>query len=592
MHDASGSTDGNEPEDSSQGNDLDPPDADDATTGSDSDGTTSTVLAEVLPGVVVVFGEVPEALKPGLVDFGLVSVADRRQVSTALTSIAGNSATVAGNIGDTLASAQGLYRVSAATQNLLNSGAVLAVKDGANLGSVWLDGHLVAQARFIPISAVSAAQAAAAIGPAVAMIGLQMQLSQITELVNTNIALTSQVLKTIRHEQWAELSALVSTVDRAFNQGREIGSVPASLWDTIAGSESALRKQVDLYRLNVGSHIRQIDQLDTQRRREYLDTNAEAILFDSHALISSLRAWTEYQTLHAGKARSDGAEDPDEARLVDIIARDARLEFDAALTETTRLVDLLTRELRIIALLPGGPSLPLTRKRRDSKAARLTSAQLLKAIDPLAAALHPVVPPLERPSVVAAPSSVEVEPFLEILRWFLEDGENLRALGFPYQLDAHDMVTTVGQRALQLAFGAITSLPNGGIDGWVEAIDKAAASSVVAVTDRRIITAKTNALRQRGEISQDIRIDRVRYVRAVAATEESERAAIDLTTRDQDFRWIFSGGIDNAEVLALAAVLAESMTIPDAERLQLLERGVAVTAGKDVPVDIEPAESI
>src|SRR5688500_19025818 len=66
--------------------------------------TASTVLAEVLPGVAVVFGEVPAGLKPDLIGFGLVSAADRTQISTVLASI-GNTATVAGNIATAFASA-------------------------------------------------------------------------------------------------------------------------------------------------------------------------------------------------------------------------------------------------------------------------------------------------------------------------------------------------------------------------------------------------------------------------------------------------------------------------------------------------------
>ena len=74
--------------------------------------------------------------------------------------------------------------------------------------------------------------------------------------------------------------------------------------------------------LNVRKHVRQIDEADARRRREYLQTNAEAIVFDAHALLSSVKAWTGYQALRAGKARAVGREDADEARLVDIIARD------------------------------------------------------------------------------------------------------------------------------------------------------------------------------------------------------------------------------------------------------------------------------
>src|SRR5664280_1860817 len=198
MQDPSDSMEIAEPEENGRSNTADSPVVDDPTPNSDIDSTTaSTILAEVLPGVAVVFGEVPAELKLDLIDFGLVSAADRKQISTVLASI-GNTATVAGNLGNAFASMQGLYRISDATQALLNAGGTLAIKDGANLGTVISSSGL-AQARFIPLAAVSAAGIAAAIGPALAMVALQMKMSEITGLVRTNIALTSQVLATIRH---------------------------------------------------------------------------------------------------------------------------------------------------------------------------------------------------------------------------------------------------------------------------------------------------------------------------------------------------------------------------------------------------------
>jgi hypothetical protein len=552
------------PEENGQSNTADSAIAD-PTPSSDIDSTTaSTVLAEILPGVAVVFGEVPAELKPDLIDFGLVSAADRMQFSTALSAI-GNTATVTGNLGNAFASVQGLYKISTATQALLNAGGTLAVKDGSNLGTVIFSGGL-AQARFIPVTAVSAAQTAAALGPALAMVALQMQLSEITGLVRTNIALTSQVLTAIRNEQWAELTGLVDTVDRAVDQAREVGSVPASLWDSIAGTEASLRKQLDLYRRNVRGHVGQIDLPGIRRRREYLDTNAETILFDANALLSSVKAWTGYQALRAGKARAAGREDADEARLVDVIARDTRMELDSALAETTTLIDSLTRELRIIAELPGRDTLPLPGKRRDAKAARQTSARLLKAIEPLADALHPPALPIEAPGVICGPKSLEPEPYLRILRWFLEDDETLRVLGFPDQLDA---------------LGPISAILGAAKEKLAAAMDKTVTKTLVAVTDRRIITAKTNSLLEQGEIRQDIPIDRVRYVRAATAQDRSARSVIDLITRDENIRWLFDAEIDSSQVDALAAVLAESMTIPDVERAELQRRRHAPTeAGK------------
>ncbi|MEU0420220.1 hypothetical protein ACFYOI_25275 [Streptomyces microflavus] len=496
MQDPSDSMETAEPEEKGLTETADSPGADDPEPDVDTDSTTaSTVLAEVLPGVAVVFGEVPAELKLDLIDFGLVSAADRKQLSAVLASV-GNAATLAGNLGTAFASVQGLYRITDATQALLKAGGTLAVKDGANLGTVFSSsGRIIAQARLIPVNAVSAARNAAAIGPALAMVALQMQLSEVTGLVRTNIALTSQVLATVRHGQWAELTALVATVDQVVDRAREIGSVPTSLWDTVTGSEASLRKQLDLYRMNVDSHVRQIQRVDSRGRREYLETNAEAIVFDAHALLSSLKAWTGYQALHAARARTAGAEDTGEALLVDAIARHTGKELESALAETTGLVDSLTRELRIIAELPGRDTLPLPGKRKDSTAARRTSAQLLEAIEPLADVLHPPALPLDAPGVVCAPESLDLGPYLRILRWFLEDGETLRVIGFPDQPDASNPVSAIFSGAKEMLAAAR---------------DKAAAKTLVAVTDRRIITAKTSAFLEQGEIRPDIPVDRVR----------------------------------------------------------------------------------
>ena len=58
--------------------------------------------------------------------------------------------------------------------------------------------------------------------------------------------------------------------------------------------------------------------------------------------------------------------------------------------------------------------------------------------------------------------------------------------------------------------------------------------------------------------------------------------AIDLITRDENIRWLFPASIDNGQVGALAAVLAESMSIPDVERDELRRRHLtAIDAGTD-----------
>ncbi|XVS65536.1 hypothetical protein ACQPYE_05600 [Actinosynnema sp. CA-299493] len=558
MQDPSDSTEIAEPQENGRSDATDSPVVDDPTSDSDIDSTT-TVLVEVLPGVAIVAGEVPPELKPDLIDFGVVPAADRKQISAVLASI-GNATTVAGNLGNAFAGAQGLYRIGGTAQALLNNGAALAVKDGGNLGAVMGPGGILHQARFYSVSAVSKARVAASIGPALAMVALQMMLSEVSGLVRTNLAVTNQLLTTIRKDQWAELTGLVTAIDRAVDQAREIESVPTSLWEDVAGSGALLQKQLDLYQGNVRDHVRQISQADARSHREYLQTNAQAIAFDVYALLSSLKAWTGYHALRAARARAAGRDDTAEAQYAEVIARDTRAGFDSALAETTSLVDALTLELRITAELRGPDAWPLPGKRKDVKGSREASARILEAIQPLADTLHPPTPPLKVPDVVCAPESLDPEPYLRILRWLFEDGETLRALGFSDQPDTFDPISAIVGGAKEMLTGAR---------------DKTPAKILVAVTDRRIITAKTTEFLEQAEIRQDVPIDQVRYIRTTTTQDKNSRLTIDLITRDENIRWLFHTDIDNTQVNALAAVLAESMTIPDAERDELQRRRYA-----------------
>ena len=146
--------------------------------------------------------------------------------------------------------------------------------------------------------------------------------------------------------------------------------------------------------------------------------------------------------------------------------------------------------------------------------------------------------------MVCAPRSLDLEPYLRILRWFLEDGETVRVVGFPDELDSS---------------GSLPAMLSGAKEKLAAARDKGPARTLVAVTDRRIIMTKANAFLEQGEIRQDIPIDQVRYVRATSSPDKGGRLAIDLITRDDNIRWPFHADIDSTQVDALAAVLAESM---------------------------------
>lgn len=495
----------------------------------------STILMEVADDVVVLFGEVPEGVE--LLDLGLIPEHDRTQLSRALGSI-GNAGTIAGNIAETATSAQGLFRLNEATFSLLRSGGELAAKDGAKLGAILKNGKVIAQARFIPVS-VTVATALAAIGPAVAMIALQMQLGEISSLIRTSIALTTQTLKAIRNEQWSELESLADSIDDASQKVREIGAITDTLWESIAPMGQSIRKQMELYRRNTTGHIQEIRKSGGHARRQYLESNAEAIVFDTYALLTSLKTHATYQALMATQARKRSETDDNEAKFFEEITRDTPPEIKKSLEKIGQLTESLVRELRIIAELPGRATMPLTKKGRDAKATKLTCAQLLEAIEPLADVLHPTVDTPAVPETVCTPDDLDPDPYLRVLRWFLEDGEQLHGIAFPYEASANNFSRKLLSKLVDAAWQA----------------GKAAFSTFVAVTDRRIITANPRKLLRHGELGATYQLDDVEDVHPRTTNTDHVCPTIGVTTKQSDIRWMFPARADQTSIDDLATMI-------------------------------------
>lgn len=510
----------------------------------------STTLVEVTSGVAVLFGEIPKGVE--LVDLALIPSFDRAQLATTLGSI-GNVGTIAGNVAEAISSAQGLYRVNDATLALLKSGGEMAAKDGAKLGAIFKNGEMVAQARFFPAS-MTAAAAIAAIGPAVAMVALQMQLGEVSKLARTNIALTTKTLRTIRNEQWSEQEGLAEAVDEALQEARELDTITDSVWEPIAPSGPTIRKQLKLYRSNVSAHVQELGTLDGRARREYLESNASAIVFDTHALLSSLKTYAGYQALRAALARTRSTEDEAEAQLFERITRNTPPEISEALEDIGQLTESLVRELRIIAELPGRATMPLTKRRRDAKASQLTCDQLLKAIEPLAELLQPAVDPPVAPGTVCAPDDLDLDPYLRVLRWFLEDGEQLRGVAFPFEAGTHSLTGMVPALLARRVDATWDALGTGRAAAVVEMV---ASSTFVAVTDRRIITAAPKMLLDRGELGMTYPLNEVRYVRPRANHSEQVRPTIGVTTERSDVQWMFPADANHARIDDLAAIIAQ-----------------------------------
>src|SRR5690625_7270757 len=100
-----------------------------------------------------------------------------------------------------------------------------------------------------------------------------------------------------------------------------------------------------------------------------------------------------------------------------------------------RLIDELVCQLRIIAALPGRANLPLTKKRKDPKSAQLTCTRLLELLAPLVKEMCSEIALPAVPNVSCVPEGLDLQPYLNILRWYMEADEKLVAGAFRFEAE-------------------------------------------------------------------------------------------------------------------------------------------------------------
>jgi hypothetical protein len=510
--------------------------------GGDLEKVTETALVEVLPGTALVFGQVPEGFD--LIPFALVPPEDQAAIGTAVAN-ATSVLNVGGQLALGLSKAQGLVRLAPETLKAMQAGAVPVHSGGYNLGVLAAqNGRFANQVRWLPATDVQAAAVLANIGPALAMMAIQAQLNEISGLVRENLALTESVLKTVRNEQWAELSGLEQAVMKAFGEARSVGYVTPLIWENVAGYEAAIGKQRDLFRRNVQAHASELaKRKDHKERRQYIEKNGEAIVTDLHSLILAHRSWFVYQALRAGRALLSAGQDPREAKLLQAIVDHARDEYDRVAEQMAAILDTLNRELWILAELPGKQTIPFTGARRSAREVAKMAEQLLNEVERLSDSVRPLPALLDRPRTVYVDEVERLDQDLRILRWHLDADERLDAL-----LTAREITTGSVLDALPKFRGL-------GSDGVL-----------IAATQRRVLVGDLSDFRGQGVVERSIPVDHIRYVRLRNGDGDGQ-AEIDLITKDDNLTWRFSKDSAAVEpVRSLAALLADCMEIPVTER--------------------------
>ena len=495
------------------------------------------VLAvEVDPGVVAIFAEfMPEDLE--IVQAALMPATASGALASTVSAAAAGGNVIAQAVA-ARATFQGLVKMAPESMQAMKTAAPL-VKDGWNLGVLTQGKGISHVVRFKSATGAQVVGSAAAVGPAIAMLGIQMQLAEVAALTRENLALTDEVLRTIRTERWAEVHGLHETMLRAIDEARAVGVVSAPIWQNVAGQEATLSKVRREFRDKTASHVAALEgKKDPKERRAYLRHHGEALLQDAQSLILAQNAWFTYQAIRAGHLHSLIDTDQSAGLLLEKVITDAREAHAQDLAMARRLLVELNRQAQMMSESSSRRSLTIG-KAAASKDVTQISQILLAQLERLGQAIQMEAPPIPVPTF-AAFEKEQPEDVPRVLRWQLERGERLLAL--------------------------TEAKADGWLTGWPLG-DKC----FVAVTDRRVLVGDRDDLVSKGEVATQLPLDSIRYVRFAASDADSGkgRARLDILTSGSDVRLTFGRWANEephrAQVELIAQLLKSEMRLPSDE---------------------------
>ena len=488
----------------------------------------------------------------------------------------------------------GLYKLDAATKAHLAAGnALTKAADGRLIGSVRnASGQITRQARLIPVSAPQIAGAIAAIGPAVAMVAVQMQLNNISKQVSAVQQTALQTLQVLTDSRNADYLGDCQTIDEIYRASSSHGYVSETDWSIVSGLVSRIQSHRHFYKKQVANHQEALEKAhaDSHTQRDYIQTNKARIVNDSCAAFKTLRAWARLTELRIARAQAQGEHLHAEPLQI-------RQEVIEDLQVQRALLHGLMRELRIIAELPGGWTVPASGKRKQAHLSQQMAQEIIDTLNPLVQQLGIQENPVPNPDATCAPTNYDVSPYTQILRWHLDEGEKLEALIFPIDRLSHPLLAagadpftnTVNTSAWSMLPQAkdATNWSLGRLRRRVG--QKIVTPEMVAVTDRRIITADPQEFIQKGIIKEEFSINDVTPTFTEADAEDA-LPELHITQGEKKCReWCFPS-VARSEARKIAELLVEDPaqllppTNPELDSPQINE---IETSEKDDPKSVQ-----
>ncbi len=352
---------------------------------------------------------------------------------------------VAAQAATALPAVRGLVRLAPDTMRQLATNTPIT-SGGWNLGALHgASGQITHQIRWAPAGSARAASVVAQLGPAAALLGIQLQLNQIAKSVEEGIAVTREVQRTLDLEHRSEVSASYETVMKAFREAVHVRSVTAHIWENISGHESALRKQRTHELDVVTSLTRELGaQSSAKSRRSWVVDHATSLIGHLNSLREAQQAWFTYQGLRAHHVRQTG----DKTGLVEHIVATATREYDETQAQLRGISAQLTR---LIGLLSDMPASKLDKLKglgsgKSIEQALLVLQRLTRAVELLPTSeVEPLTVP--KPPIQVVRDAEDAEVALRMSRWHLAPGEHVLAIAQGSQTTFNSWLLATESRA-------------------------------------------------------------------------------------------------------------------------------------------------
>jgi hypothetical protein len=355
-----------------------------------------------------------------------------RSKAADVAAMAMGGASVAAQVAHGINSARGLVRLSPETVAALKAGAKPLTKDGWNLGTLKNGNQFAHSVRWAPAGAQGAASVAASVGPAAAIMAIQVQLAEISALVEENIALTRSLLQAVEDERWASAKSHFDAIAEEFGHANALGEVTPSIWAQAQAqaSETKLRELLELSLRAARRHHEELTALEASpARRTWLDTNARSVTQEAQTLLMAHSAWLRYQALRAGYLHRTAADDPQDAALLERVLAGAQRRDAEVRAVAFPLLEDVYRLLRMLEEGTGSAWKKLFPGARDREAVREAAGRLATQLGALGGH-HGAYQADPSPALVEFPL-LPLKPLKAVtsrLRWILQEGEALVAV--------------------------------------------------------------------------------------------------------------------------------------------------------------------